>query len=525
MSHKPTLYTSLVQYRSFMQSCDKKYLWHAVYAYACRFRATLATNNFWEFHKSNTVIYITTFDTTTVKRRLKQCFRCKSLEHSVQDCPFPAPSSLEENAKKTNTSFTAREVPAGVRTVVADAPTCANRAEDRNHAVIAETAVNVKPILNHDALSEGLASHPDHAFVSRILEFCNNGVSIGYQGPRGFRDCSNWPSAQVFHDEIDQIIQNDINKGRKLGPFKTPPTENFVTSPMGAFRKRSGKIRVIQDLSWPPGASINDHISSDDYSVSYISVDDIIRRIKLYGPHTMMAKLDLSDAFKYIMVRREDWELLGTVWERKVEGIAQKLYYMDVVLPFGLRSAPRLFDDFANAIQYIMKHRGASECFHKKDDFITLGPPYSSQCHYNLDIMINMCHDVGFVINQDKLVGPSTIIEYLGFVIDTNNMQIRISKERLNNIYGELCQWQSRKTCSKRQLLSLIGKLIFISKVVRSGRTFVRRLIERSKNVKHLHHRIQLNDSVRRDINWWLLYLPSWNGVSVFMDDYWTRSV
>ena len=109
IAHKPTLYTSLVQYRSFMQSCDKKYLWHAVYAYDCRFRATLATNNSWEFHKSNTDIYITTFETTTVKRGLKQCFRCKSLEHSVQDCPFPAPSSLEENAKKTNTSFTRRE--------------------------------------------------------------------------------------------------------------------------------------------------------------------------------------------------------------------------------------------------------------------------------------------------------------------------------------------------------------------------------------------------------------------------------
>ena len=92
-----------------MQSCYKKYLWHAVYAYDCRFRATLATNNSWEFHKSNTDNYITTFDTTTVKRGLKQCFRCKPLQHSVQDCPFPPPSSLEENAKKTNTSFTRRE--------------------------------------------------------------------------------------------------------------------------------------------------------------------------------------------------------------------------------------------------------------------------------------------------------------------------------------------------------------------------------------------------------------------------------
>ena len=73
--------------------------------------------------------------------------------------------------------------------------------------------------------------------------------------------------------------------------------------------------------------------------------------------------------------------------------------------------------------------------------------------------MINTCHDVGFVINQDKLVFHSTIIEYLSFVWlvnRPNKMQIRISKERLNNIYAELCQWQSCKTCTKRQLLSTV---------------------------------------------------------------------
>ena len=102
LSNRPTLYSKFAHYRSFIQSCDSKYVWHAVYAYDCRFRARLANNKSWDFQKSDTDIYITTFDATTVKRNLKQCFRCKSLDHAIAECPFPAPASLEENKKKTS---------------------------------------------------------------------------------------------------------------------------------------------------------------------------------------------------------------------------------------------------------------------------------------------------------------------------------------------------------------------------------------------------------------------------------------
>ena len=101
LSKQPTLYRNFAHYRSFIQSCDNKYVWHAVYAYDCRFRAQLANNKSWELQKSHMDIYITTFDTTTVKRSLKQCYRCKSPGHAIAECPFPASSSLEENKKKT----------------------------------------------------------------------------------------------------------------------------------------------------------------------------------------------------------------------------------------------------------------------------------------------------------------------------------------------------------------------------------------------------------------------------------------
>ena len=45
-----------------------------------------------------------------------------------------------------------------------------------------------------------------------------------------------------------------------------------------------------------------------------MSVDDVANRIKSLGRNTLVTKLDLADAFHHIVVRPEDWELLGSVW-------------------------------------------------------------------------------------------------------------------------------------------------------------------------------------------------------------------
>ena len=81
-------------------------------------------------------------------------------------------------------------------------------------------------------------------------------------------------------------------------------------------------------------------------------------------------------------------------------------------------------------------------------------------------------------------------------------MQLKISNERLNDIYNELIIWNNKLSCTKRELLSITGKLSFICRVVRSGRTFIRRMFDLSKSVKYLHYKIKLNKSFREDIKW-----------------------
>ena len=158
-------------------------------------------------------------------------------------------------------------------------------------------------------------------------------------------------------------------------------------------------------------------------------------------------------------------------------------------------------------------------------DYFTCGSPNTMECAANLTIMSYTCNYLGFGIQRNKFVYPTTVMEYIGIEIDTIAMQLRITQERLDEIMIQLSQWKQRSSCTKREILSLVGKLSFVSRVVRPGRTFVRRLIDLSKTARYLHYRIHLTKAARADIRWWELYLPTWNGISVFYDASWTSNI
>ena len=99
-----------------------------------------------------------------------------------------------------------------------------------------------------------------------------------------------------------------------------------------------------------------------------------------------------------------------------------------------------------------------------------------------------------------------------------------MSESRLEDIISHLEWWENRRTGTKRHLLSLLGKLVFFSRVVRPGRTFLRRLFDLSTKTKFLHHHVRLSIEACLDIKWWLEFARTWNKCSFFLDDVWTPS-
>ncbi|KAL5509626.1 hypothetical protein EMCRGX_G005026 [Ephydatia muelleri] len=126
--------------------------------------------------------------------------------------------------------------------------------------------------------------------------------------------------------------------------------------------------------------------------------------------------------------------------------------------------------------------------------------------------MLRVCEKLGIPVALDKLEGPATTITFLGITINIALQQLRFPPDKLQEMTLLIKSWLGKHKTTKRDLLSLIGKLSFAAKVVPSGRHFLRRLIELSITVSKLHHHIHLNVEAREDIIWWNRFLPSWNG-------------
>ena len=122
-----------------------------------------------------------------------------------------------------------------------------------------------------------------------------------------------------------------------------------------------------------------------------------------------------------------------------------------------------------------------------------------------------MFSHLGVPIAEEKLQGPTTCIMYLGI----DDMATRLPEEKLHEIKLLLSDWVTKCKCSKRQLLSLIGKLSFAAKVVKPGRLFLRRLIDLSKTISKLQHMIHMDSEAREDILWWHKFVSTWNVVSI----------
>ena len=71
-----------------------------------------------------------------------------------------------------------------------------------------------------------------------------------------------------------------------------------------------------------------------------------------------------------------------------------------------------------------------------------------------------------------------------------------------------------------RDLKFLVGKLENACKVVRPGRSFLRRMIDLLRGVKSNRRLVRLNSSFRSDLLWWHHFLSGWNGVSALDGKY-----
>ena len=107
------------------------------------------------------------------------------------------------------------------------------------------------------------------------------------------------------------ISVGDVARAAELG---------IHCSPFGVIPKKHkpNKWRLIVDLSTPAGHRINDGISKELASLSYVLVDDVVACALKEGTEALLAKMDVKQAYRNIPVHPSDRAGLGMSWEGRV---------------------------------------------------------------------------------------------------------------------------------------------------------------------------------------------------------------
>lgn len=319
------------------------------------------------------------------------------------------------------------------------------------------------------------------------------------------------PGSPLYSKATDQILREIC-----MGNYQVVHEPPEIISPIGVLPKPDGGVRIIHDCSQPEGYSVNDYCTTE-WKQKFSRVDDAAA---LVTEGCFMAKVDLKSAYRSVPISSHSQRVTGLRWQFG----KQTVYLRDTKLCFGSKLAPGIFHRLTQAVRRMLKRHGLAATVVYLDDFFIKADTFDA-CVSALNMLIALLRKLGFNINWNKVVDPTTKLTFLGIEIDSVEMCLRLPEEKLIQIRQELASFQHRKRASKKQLQSLAGKLNFCASVVYGGRVYSRRIIDTINLLKADDHKVRLTGDIRADIAWWQAFMSQFNGRSMLLDKQAIQSV
>ena len=360
--------------------------------------------------------------------------------------------------------------------------------------------------LNIEAWEHLLSEYPDK-FLIQYLKF-GFPLSISNHDNLKISNVTNHYSAIQYPQAVQDYISKELGHGALLGPVNCIQSPHFHCSPLLTRPKDEDKRRIILNLSHPQGASLNDNVDKTNFdnrpfSLKLVTIDDIVQEVLALN-RPLIFKIDVSRAFRNLRVDPVDVLKLGISWDGS--------YYLDSAIAFGWTHGTCAFQMVADAIAHIMS-TGGGKVLPYVDDFVVVAEEDIAQGLF--DDLANLFTEVGLPMNPDKIVPPCTSVTCLGIIIDIFNNTLSIDHNKLSSIYHECTRVRTKKYLTTKSYQSLLGKLIYIHKCVIPARTFINRILALYRENSH-KKRIRLTADFMADIEWFITFLPHFNGVTFF---------
>ena len=348
----------------------------------------------------------------------------------------------------------------------------------------------------------------------KLITGFRQGFEIGYHGDRHTTLMSNnLPFSIGSKVDLWNKVMKEVKLNRYAGPFKNPPFDNFIQSPIGLVPKDAGKdMRLIFHLSHPriphdqKPLSVNGNTIEKECSVSYPDFSDAIRLCMLFK-HGFAAKSDFKSAFRNLGMCKEDWPLLVM---KAVNPIDHKTYFfVDKCLPFGGSISCAHFQLFSDAVAHIFTFKTGKQVINYLDDFFLVDQTEKA-CNEQVSEFLKICEFIGFPVSMEKTFWATKRITFLGILIDLVNEQVYIPLEKIEKAKYLITRFTLKRKATISELQRLCGLLNFFTKCIIPARTFTRRLYSKLSgyNLKPNHH-VPIDPEIELDLLMWLKFLDS----------------
>ena len=216
---------------------------------------------------------------------------------------------------------------------------------------------------------------------------------------------------------------------------------------------------------------LNKCIKYEHFKMS--SLNTAVEKVR---PGCWMGSVDLRDAYYSAAVKTEFRKYLRFLWRGQL--------FQFVGMPNGLASAPRAFTKLLLPVYAKLREEG-HECFPYIDDSFVVADEYGT-CRETLETLCLTLDSLGLVIHEEKSVlEPTQNLTFLGFELDSNELTIRLTREKRDKLERAALQVFSKNEMSIREIAGLVGLMVSYTPAVDYGAAHYRRLeIDRNEALK-----------------------------------------
>ena len=346
-----------------------------------------------------------------------------------------------------------------------------------------------------------------------LVQGFRNGFSLEYGGPKRFQKKSKNLLLRVGDKfELWNKVMNEFKAERYTGSYEEIPFKNFIQSPIGLVPEDKGKKTIlIFHMSYPKtGDSVNSGIPEELCTVNYPDFKDAIEICIKAGKNCFCAKSDMSIAFRNVPMDKKSWKYLILKCEHPITG--KTYYFVDKCMPFGASISCSIFQEFSDSVAFLVKYRAHKPLVNYLDDYF-FAALRKLLCDSQVSVFLDICKDINFPVSLEKTVWGTTILTFLGLLIDTVNQLICIPCDKIYRALDMLKYFLNKRNgkVTVLEVQKLAGFLNFLCKAIVPGRAFVRRLYSlysTSIGIPLLqYHHVRITEDVRMDLRIWKTFL------------------